>query len=108
MGYGILEGDVLRDKAQEALAAEKNLEAANTIAAFFKTNDKVQSGSVTQTTCSHTDPARIIIASSESGLCVRHRGHEVQVSSTQPAALEAEFRQWCKKYMSHAKVFPRK
>lgn len=104
MGYGMLEGNSARDRLQTQDSARRNQEAGDKIAEFFK----ARGAGVVRSICTHQAATKIEIAPTEAGLCVRHRGNEIQVSSTRPALDEAAFRQWCSQEMTHVKVFPRR
>lgn len=49
------------------------------------------------------DPTRVVLTIGE-GLLLQHRGYKISITTPKPKELEAQFREWCRKELTHVRI----
>ncbi len=97
-----LEQDMYLDERREATRKSRDREAAEKIAQFFV--ETFGKGAIIGT-CTDNRPNKIQLIKNFPGcLKVRHRGYEIFTDCSNVGDAKAQFTDWCKKEMPHARV----
>ena len=98
-------GSTSRDQRREEDRRARELDAARKIADFLSATSGKE---VVWGSCIEFSAAKIELVPTKAGhLRVHHRTHEMLVDCSGVNDAEAKLREWCKREMPHATVFPR-